>query len=78
MRRLFLLVAAVVLVDTSFFAAVSPLLPQYADEFGLSKTGAGVLTAAYPAGTFAAAAWRSASGMRRPAASVSTLSNLRV
>ena len=55
MRRLFLLVAAVVLVDTSFFAAVSPLLPQYADEFGLSKTGAGVLTAAYPAGTFAAA-----------------------
>jgi MFS family permease len=55
MRRLFLLVAAVVLVDTSFFAAVSPLLPEYADEFGLSKTGAGVLAAAYPAGTFAAA-----------------------
>ena len=55
MRRLFLLVAAVVLVDTSFFAAVSPLLPEYSDEFGLSKTGAGVLAAAYPAGTFAAA-----------------------
>jgi MFS family permease len=55
MRRLFLLVAAVVLVDTMFFAAVSPLLPQYADEFDLSKTGAGVLAAAYPAGTFAAA-----------------------
>jgi MFS family permease len=55
MRRLFLLVAAVVLVDTSFFAAVSPLLPHYADEFDLSKTGAGVLTAAYPAGTFAGA-----------------------
>jgi MFS family permease len=54
-RRLFLLVAAVVLVDTSFFAAVSPLLPHYADEFDLSKTGAGVLTAAYPAGTFAGA-----------------------
>ena len=50
MRRLFLLVAAVVLVDTMFFAAVSPLLPEYADEFGLSKTGAGVLAAAYPAG----------------------------
>ena len=55
MRRLFLLVAAIVLVDTSFFAAVSPLLPEYSDEFGLSKTGAGILTAAYPAGTFAGA-----------------------
>jgi MFS family permease len=53
MRRLFLLVAAVVLVDTMFFAAVAPLLPHYADELDLSKTGAGVLTAAYPAGTFA-------------------------
>jgi MFS family permease len=53
MRRLFLLVAAVVLVDTMFFAAVAPLLPHYADEFDLSKTGAGILSAAYPAGTFA-------------------------
>lgn len=52
MRRLFWLVAAVVLLDTSFFAAVSPLLPEYSDQFGLSKTGAGVLAAAYPAGTF--------------------------
>ena len=55
MRRLFWLVAAVVLVDTMFFAAVTPLLPRYADDFGLSKTGAGVLAAAYPAGTFTAA-----------------------
>jgi MFS family permease len=55
MRRLFLLVAAVVLVDTMFFAAVAPLLPHYADEFELSKTGAGVLAGAYPAGTFAGA-----------------------
>jgi MFS family permease len=53
MRRLFPLVAAVVLVDTMFFAAVAPLLPHYTDELDLSKTGAGVLTAAYPAGTFA-------------------------
>jgi MFS family permease len=53
MRRLFLLVAAVVLVDTMFFAAVAPLLPHYSDELDLSKTAAGVLTAAYPAGTFA-------------------------
>jgi MFS family permease len=53
MRRLFPLVAAVVLVDTMFFAAVAPLLPHYSDELDLSKTAAGVLTAAYPAGTFA-------------------------
>jgi MFS family permease len=53
MRRLFPLVAAVVLVDTMFFAAVAPLLPYYSDELDLSKTAAGVLTAAYPAGTFA-------------------------
>jgi MFS family permease len=55
MRRLFLLVATVVLVDTMFFAAVAPLLPHYSDELDLSKTAAGVLTAAYPAGTFAGA-----------------------
>ncbi len=52
MRRLFWLVAAVVLVDTMFFAAVAPLLPHYSDDFDLSKTGAGILTAAYPAGAF--------------------------
>jgi MFS family permease len=54
-RSLFLLVSAVVLVDTMFFAAVAPLLPHYSDELDLSKTAAGVLTAAYPAGTFAGA-----------------------
>jgi MFS family permease len=54
-RLLFPLVAAVVLVDTMFFAAVAPLLPHYSDELDLSKTAAGVLTAAYPAGTFAGA-----------------------
>jgi MFS family permease len=55
MRRLFLLVSAVVLVDTMFFAAVAPLLPTFSDELDLSKTAAGVLTAAYPAGTFVGA-----------------------
>ena len=54
MRRLFLLVAAIVLVDTMFFAALTPLLPQYADELGLSKAGAGVLAAAYPVGVLLA------------------------
>jgi MFS family permease len=52
MRRLFWLVAAVALVDTMFFAAVAPLLPHYADELGISSAGAGLLTAAYPAGMF--------------------------
>ncbi|HEX8741588.1 MAG TPA: MFS transporter [Thermoleophilaceae bacterium] len=54
MRRLLLLVSAIVLVDTMFYAAITPLLPRYSDELGLSKSAAGVLTAAYPAGTLLA------------------------
>ena len=54
MRRLLLLVSAVVLVDTMFYAAITPLLPRYAEELDLSKSAAGVLTAAYPAGTLLA------------------------
>jgi MFS family permease len=49
-RRLLLLVGGIVFVDTMFFVALTPLLPSYTDEFGLSKAGAGVLVAAYPAG----------------------------
>jgi MFS family permease len=52
-RKLLLLASAVVLVDTSFYAAITPLLPDLTDQFGLSKSGAGMLAAAYPAGTFA-------------------------
>jgi MFS family permease len=51
MRRLFALVAAVVLVDTMFYAAIAPLLPEYSSDLGLSKSAAGILSAAYPAGT---------------------------
>jgi MFS family permease len=51
LRRLLFLTSAVVLVDTMFYAAITPLLPHYVDEFGLSKAGAGVLSGAYPAGT---------------------------
>ena len=40
------LVGGIVFVDTMFFAALTPLLPDYADEFDLSKAGAGVLSAA--------------------------------
>src|SRR4051812_25082926 len=52
MRKLLLLVSAVVLVDTSFYAAITPLLPDLTEEFGLTKSGAGLLAAAYPVGTF--------------------------
>jgi MFS family permease len=49
-RRLLLLVAALVLVDTMLFAVLTPLLPHFAHELGLSKTRAGVLVGAYAAG----------------------------
>ncbi len=50
MKKLLALVGAIVFVDTMFFTALTPLLPHYADRFELSKLGAGVLSAAYPAG----------------------------
>jgi MFS family permease len=55
MRRIFPLVAAIILVDTAFYAAIVPLLPHYVDELGLSQTQAGVLTASYAAGTLVGA-----------------------
>jgi MFS family permease len=53
-RRLLLLTAAIVLVDTMFFAALTPLLPHYVDELELGKGGAGVLQAMYPLGALVA------------------------
>ena len=53
LRRLLVLVSAVVFVDTMFYAAVTPILPSLADEFDLSKTGAGVLVGSYAVGTLA-------------------------
>jgi len=55
MRRLLVLVGAIVLVDTMFFTALTPLLAHYVDEFGLGKGGAGVLQAMYPLGALLAA-----------------------
>jgi MFS family permease len=49
--RLLGFVCAIVLVDTVFFSALTPLLPHYTRVAGLSKAAAGVLVAAYPAGT---------------------------
>jgi MFS family permease len=54
MRRLLILVSAIVLVDTMFFAALTPLLRHYVDELDLGKAGAGVLQAMYPAGALVA------------------------
>lgn len=50
MRRLVLLVCTVVFVDAMLFGALAPLVPGYADEFGLSKTGAGLLVGSFGAG----------------------------
>lgn len=54
MRRLFILVATVILVDTAFYAAIAPLLPSYESDLGLSKTAAGLLSASYAAGVLSA------------------------
>ena len=40
MRRLFFAVSATMFVDSLLYLAIVPLLPWYADEFGLSKVGA--------------------------------------
>ena len=45
-RKLLLLVGAVVFVDSVFFAALTPLLPELADELGFSKAAAGALAGA--------------------------------
>jgi MFS family permease len=50
MRRLLLLVSALVWVDTMLYAALTPLLPHFAHTLHLSKSGAGALVGAYAAG----------------------------
>jgi MFS family permease len=50
MRRLLAMVAAIVLVDTMFYASIAPLLPYYLHHFHLGKAQAGVLAASYAAG----------------------------
>ncbi len=51
MRRLLILASAMIFIDVAFFAAIAPLLPEYVDNLGLSKAEAGILSAAYAAGT---------------------------
>src|SRR4051794_9371708 len=68
-RRVLSLVSVVVLVDVLFYSAITPLLPSYVAELGLSKTQAGMLAGAYALGTLLAslpAGWlASRAGARR-------------
>lgn len=54
MRRLLLLASAMVFLDLTFFTAIAPLLPEYVDDLHMSTAQAGILSAAYAAGTLAA------------------------
>ena len=59
-RRLLAFLSVALVVDTAAYAVITPLLPGLTEEHDLSKSGAGVLSASYAAGTFAAslpAAW---------------------
>ena len=47
-RRITIAVGLTMLVESTLYQAVVPLLPSYSEEFGLSKTGAGIVLAAYP------------------------------
>ena len=49
-RRLLVLVSSIVFVDAMLFGTLSPLIPGYAEQYDLSKAGAGVLAGAFGAG----------------------------
>src|SRR3954465_14780840 len=54
MRRLLVIASTMVLFDVAFYSAIAPLLPDYVDELGRRKAEAGILSAAYAAGTLLA------------------------
>src|SRR5256885_10086538 len=54
MRRLLVVGSTVVFLDVVFYTPIAPLLPDYVTDLGLSKAAAGVLSAAYAAGTLLA------------------------
>ena len=55
MRRILVLVSAIVCFETMLYTVLAPLLPEYSDRFGLSVAEAGLLSGAYAAGALAAA-----------------------
>jgi MFS family permease len=50
-RRLLFLACAVVFLDVTFFAVLTPLLPSYKSDLGVGDGAAGLLSASYAAGT---------------------------
>jgi len=50
-RRVLLIACAAIFIDVAFFAAVTPLIPGYRDDLGISETAAGMLAGSYAAGT---------------------------
>jgi MFS family permease len=55
MRRLLFLCCAIVFLDSTFFAALTPILPDFQHDLGISEASAGVLSGAYAAGTLVCA-----------------------
>ena len=51
MRRLLVLACAVIFLEVTFFAVLTPLLPVYRRELGLSEGEAGILAGSFAAGT---------------------------
>jgi MFS family permease len=56
MRRLLVLTCSIVLVDTIFYGTLTPLVPYFSEEFGLSKSAVGVLAGAFGAGVLVGSA----------------------
>jgi MFS family permease len=56
MRRLLALTCTIILVDTIFYGTLTPLVPYFAGEFGLSKSAVGILSGAFGAGVLVGAA----------------------
>ena len=56
MRRLLALTCTIVLVDTIFYGALTPLVPYFSEEFGLSKSEVGILSGAFGAGVLVGSA----------------------
>jgi MFS family permease len=54
LRRVLVLVSAIVLLDVLFYSAIAPLLPWYSDTLHLTKSQAGLLAGSYALGTLVA------------------------